>query len=198
MNFKKLLEDCKKNSSNKNISNLLIVVLILVLALVTISAFKGASTQAISSNQESAGKVSEIKSSDGSMDVENKLEDKLKSTLELIDGVGKVETMVYFESGEEQVPALNVNNSTNYTEENDNQGGTRKTTQTNSDDTVVVTNNGDKTEPLIVKTYKPKISGVIVVAEGANDKVVQYKITQAVINLFDISADKVNVYAMKK
>lgn len=198
MNFKKLLENYKKSPSNKNISNLLIVVLVLVLVLVTVSAFKGASPQVVNSNQAGTGKVSEIKSSDDNMDVENKLEDKLKTTLELIDGVGKVETMVYFESGEEQVPALNVNNSTNYTEENDNAGGTRKTTQTNTDNTVVVTNDGDKTEPLIVKTYKPKISGVIVVAEGANDKVVQYKITQAVMNLFDISADKVNVYVMKK
>lgn len=198
MDLKNLIEGFKKNPNNKNISNLVIVVLVLVLILVTVSAFKGTTSQAVNKNQVNNGKANDVKNSNISMDEEVGLEDKLKNTLELIDGVGKVEAMVYFDSGEEQVPAMNVNDSTDYTEEKDNAGGTRNTTQKNSGSTVVLTNNGDKTEPLIVKTYKPKVSGVIVVAEGASDKVVQYKITQAVVNLFNIPADKVNVYAMKK
>lgn len=198
MDIKKLVEGFKKNPNNKNISNLLIIILVLILILVTVSAFKGTSTAAVNKEQIVNNKVSEPQNINTNIYDEREIENKLKSTLELIDGVGSVETMVYFEGGEEQVPAMNINDSTNYTEEKDTEGGTRKTTQNNSDSTVVLTNNGDKTEPLIVKTYKPKVSGVIVVAVGANDKVVQYKITQAVIKLFNIPADKVNVYAMKK
>jgi stage III sporulation protein AG len=131
-------------------------------------------------------------------DYETEVQDKLKETLEKIDGVGKVDVMVSFESGEEQVPAVNVNDSTSTTQEKDTEGGTRSTTQKNDGSTVVITNQGDKSEPLIVKTYKPKVSGVCVVAEGAENKVTELRISKAVVNLFNISQNKVNVYPMKK
>ena len=122
----------------------------------------------------------------------------LKSTLEQIDGVGKVEVMISFESGEEHVPAVNINDSTNTTQEKDNAGGTRNTTQKNNGSTVVTTSDGSKSEPLILKTYNPKVLGVCVVAEGAENKVTELRISKAVTDLFGISGDKVNVYPMKK
>lgn len=198
MDFKSLVDKIKKSPNNKNISNLLIVVLVLVLISVAISAFRTPSYRAENKEATKVSNIDQIKTQNNNPQDERVLEDKLKSTLELIQGVGKVETMVYFEGGEEKVPAMNITDSTNSTEEKDNEGGTRNTTEKNSGNTVVLTNEGDKTSPLIVKTYKPKVCGVIVVAEGAGEKVVEYKITQAVTNLFDITADKVNVYAMKK
>ncbi|SQB91495.1 stage III sporulation protein AG [Clostridium tetanomorphum] len=63
---------------------------------------------------------------------------------------------------------------------------------------MVITNNGDKTQPLIVKKNKPKVTGVFIVAEGAENKVTEYRIKKAVINLFNIPDNKVNVYPMKK
>ena len=55
-----------------------------------------------------------------------------------------------------------------------------------------------KKQPLIVKKNKPKVTGVLVVAEGAEDKVTEYRIRKAVTNLFDIPDNQVNVYPMKK
>lgn len=133
-----------------------------------------------------------------SQDYETSIQDKLKDTLEKIDGVGRVEVMVSFESGEEQVPAVNINDSTSNTEEKDNEGGIRNTTQKNNGSTVVITNEGDKSKPLIVKIYKPKVSGVCVVAEGAEDKITGLRISKAVVDLFSIPENKVNVYPMKK
>lgn len=198
MDLKKLLDAISKKFGNKSITNLIIVILILILALITISAFKGSGSSFANSVQVKSNDKNAVSTSDEKTVSETEVENKLRDTLELIDGVGRVEVMVYFEGGEEQVPAVNETDSDNYTEEKDNEGGTRNTTQKNTGSTVVLTSDGSKSEPLIIKTYKPKVSGVIIVAEGADDKGIQYEITKAVINLFNIGADKVNVYAMKK
>ncbi|PRR78795.1 hypothetical protein CLLI_13770 [Clostridium liquoris] len=205
MDFKKLLEKlknekAKKTLSNKTTVNLLIIFLIGVLILISASFFKTTSNTAkgtISQDNSDGAPMEEItkKPEDES---EKELKFELKNILQQTDGVGRVEVMIYFASGEEQVPALNINDSTNATEEIDTEGGRRQTTQKNNGSTVVITNDGDKSQPLIVKKNKPKVTGVLVVAEGAEDKVTEYRIRKAVTNLFDIPDNQVNVYPMKK
>lgn len=186
----------------KNVANLLIIFLTGVLVLITVSFFKTSDISTVSSknvnNNENKTQKEVEPQNKNSEDYEKTTEDKLKETLEKIQGVGKVEVMINFESGEEQVPAVNVNDTTNTTQEKDNEGGVRSSTQKNNGSTVVITNNGNKSEPLIVKKYSPKVLGVCIVAEGAENKVTELRITQAVIDLFGISEDKVNVYPMKK
>jgi stage III sporulation protein AG len=215
MDLKKWLEKLKKSDDEKDtlgkkvMPNLLIVLLAGVLIVMMVSSYKATSlpsVQALNSNggsnkgdSKTDGNAAVTTSSDKvSQDYETAVQDKLKQTLEKIDGVGKVDVMVSFESGEEQVPAVNINDSTSTTQEKDTEGGTRSTTQKNDGSTVVITNQGDKSEPLIVKTYKPKVSGVCVVAEGAEEKVTELRISKAVVNLFNIPENKVNVYPMKK
>ncbi|NMM61377.1 stage III sporulation protein AG [Clostridium sp. P21] len=206
--FKKLFKKHIGEENNsflndkKNRVNLFIVFLVGVLILITISFFKTSNTQISAQgtnvkNEDKEQQKSEDQDGD-SEKYESTVQDKLKSTLEKIEGVGKVDVMVNFESGEEQVPAVNVSDSTNNTEEKDTEGGVRNSTQKNNGSTVVITNDGSKSKPLIVKKYKPKVSGVCVVAEGAENKVTELRITKAVINLFNISENKVNVYPMKK
>ena len=55
-----------------------------------------------------------------------------------------------------------------------------------------------KNEPFIIKVNKPRITGVVVVAEGAENSKIKYEIEQAVSKLYNLSLDKVNVYTMKK
>ncbi|WP_435788822.1 stage III sporulation protein AG [Clostridium sp.] len=178
------------------LANLVLLILVAVVIVLASSFFKSqrSITTAIDETQ-----VDKISSEDNSLpltDYESKLEMKLKSTLEGIQGVGKVELMIYFESGEEAVPAININDSKSDTVENDTGGGKRNITQENSGRTVVMSNNGNENLPLIVKTYKPTITGVCVVAEGSNEKVTELRIRQAVINLFNLPEKKVNVYPM--
>jgi len=215
MNLKKWFsyvnEKLKRGSpgdKNKAV-NFIIIFLIGLLMVMTVSFFKTSDSSKSeqtsnlsyknSSTDESSGsKTQSYSKNTDSGEYEKSIENKLKETLEKVQGVGKVEVMINFESGEEQVPAVNVNDSTNTTNEKDTSGGTRTTTQNNNGSTVVVTNNGEKSEPLIVKTYKPKVSGVCIVAEGAGDKITQLRIAKAVEDLFDITDDKVNVYPMNK
>lgn len=133
-----------------------------------------------------------------SKDYETSMENKLKSTLEQIDGVGKVQVMIYFGSGEEEVPAANENKTKSVTDETDNSGGKRTTTQDLDGSTIVTSKDGDKESPFILKDYKPQITGVCVVAEGADNSVIKLNIVNAVVDLFQLNEDKVNVYPMKK
>ncbi|WP_096635565.1 stage III sporulation protein AG [Clostridium cochlearium] len=205
MNLKKLLEKIKKDfemRGSKNIkANLLIVFLIGVLILITSSFFKSSSTM-VKEKSEDNEEIQEVQEGTSTKEInrhkEKQLEAELKQILEKTEGIGNVDVMLYFAEGEEQVPAFNINDSTNLTEETDNEGGRRKITQKNNGNTVVTTNKGDRTEPLIIKTKKPEITGVLIVAEGAENKLTEYRIKKAVINLFNIPDNKVNVYPMKK
>ncbi len=207
MDFKKLIKKGAKKlgkdkKTKKNTVNFLILILVGILFLICGSFFKDVSTGSknkVSSNLNKP-KTENKDENKGStnLDYEKKIQEDLKNTLEKIEGVGKVDVMVTFEAGKEKVPAMNITDSTNTSEEKDTEGGTRNTIQENKGNTVVVTNNGDKTEPLIVKEYKPRIIGVCIVAEGAEKSVTKLRISDAVINLFNIPENKVNVYPMKK
>ncbi|KGM94985.1 stage III sporulation protein AG [Clostridium novyi A str. 4552] len=152
----------------------------------------------ISQNEEKEVKSMNSAKNNEMSDEEKEIEEKLKDTLENIDGVGKVKVMVYFKGGEEQIPAINVNDSTSLTEEKDTDGGTRKVTQKNDGKTIVMMNTEKGTEPFVVKKNKPEVSGVCVVAEGADDNLIKLQIHKAVVNLFDLKEKDVNVYSMKK
>ncbi|WP_234120074.1 stage III sporulation protein AG [Clostridium hydrogenum] len=199
MNFKKLLDYLKNEKNRKEkFSNFIIVALIAVLIIIVASFFKTTDSMTLQNNDTQKQPVKANSSDSSSGNYETSMENKLKDTLEKIDGVGNVEVMMYFSSSEEQVPAFNENKSNSVTDETDTSGGKRTTTQTSDGNTVVTSKDGDKESPLIVKEYKPTITGVCVVAEGASNDVVKLNITNAVVDLFGITSDKVNVYPMKK
>lgn len=194
MDLKKLIEKITEGGKNKYLFNLIVIVLIGILILIAASMFKDNNSAVKTSAQASNTQAS----SQETQSYELQLENKLKEILQRTAGIGNVSVMIYFEGGEEQIPAVNVTDSTSTTEEKDSSGGTRSTTQKNTGSTVVTTNDGTKNEPLILKQNKPKVTGVYVVAEGAEDEVTELKINKAVTDLFNISPDKVNVYPMKK
>ena len=182
--------------SDKLLGNLILMILVAVVIVLGTSFFKNNRSTTAALAETEKDKVLAQTNISGLTDYESQLENKLKSTLEEIQGVGRVQLMIYFESGEESVPAVNINDSESLTVENDTGGGKRNITQKNDGRTVVMSNNGDTNEPLIVKKYKPIITGVCVVAEGSNEKVTELRIRQAVINLFNLPENKVNVYPM--
>jgi stage III sporulation protein AG len=132
----------------------------------------------------------------------NNYEDKVKQELEKvlgeIQGVGNVSVMIHFDSGNEYIPAFNQNNSTKVTEESDNDGGKRLTKEDDNSTSIVTTNESGNNKPFIVKELKPKISGVIVIAEGAENPDVKYRLYEAVKTVFGIEQYKVNIYPMGK
>jgi len=187
----------KSKKSDKILGNLVLIILVAVVIVLASNFFKTPKTiSTVVGDETQNDKLAVEKNISGLTDYESQLENKLKSTLEKIQGVGRVQLMIYFESGEESIPAVNINDSESLTVENDTGGGKRNTTQKNDGRTVVMSNNGSANEPLIVKKFKPAITGVCVVAEGSKEKVTELRIRQAVINLFNLPESKVNVYPM--
>lgn len=194
--FKEIVDKITKSSK---LSNLFAIVLVLILVFITLSFFdnkpKPTSSNVLESENENQD---EVKANETLAEYETRQKKELKEMIEQMDGVGKVDVKIYFESGEVKVPATDDTTQTSTTEEKDTSGGTRVTKSQNDGSKVVMGGGVDGNSPLIVKVDKPKISGIIVVAEGAENSEIRYSIGKACSTLFDISADKVQVFAMKK
>ncbi|WP_297633485.1 stage III sporulation protein AG [uncultured Clostridium sp.] len=198
MDFKKIKEEFNKLMKDKKFSGLIAIVLVLLIMFLVFSFF-------------SKGK-NEIKENEGTMNVNAEVPDaknnqlnnsyekvekeELISILQKVDGVGRVDVKMTFESGEEKVVAYDNNTQTTVTEEEDSQGGKRTNEQKNDGSQVVMSNNKDGNEPFVTKVYKPKVVGVMVTAEGASNSKIKYNIEKAVSDLYNLSFDKVNVYPM--
>ena len=193
-----ILERIKKVfKDNKNLSNITAIILVLIFILIAINIFKPklSTTTMSSNNGDNKKESSNVKSEETSYEEEQK--QQLVAILKKIEGCGNVDCMLTFSSGEVKVPAYDETKQNNVTEENDKDGGKRTTTQNSDNSKVVMSNKDGGNEPFILETQKPKVVGVIVVADGAKDGRVTSDIEKAVINLYDLPANKVNVYSMK-
>lgn len=131
-------------------------------------------------------------------DYKERLEKQLESILTQVKGVGNVKVMMTLNSGVEIIPAYNTNETFKTTQEKDDQGGERVISENIKNHQLVVVNEtGGKNKPVIIKEMKPKIKGVIIVAEGAQDPVIKSNILKAVKTVLDLPAYKVTVLTKK-
>ena len=199
MDKEKLNNELKKIVNNKTFFNALAVLLVIAFLWLAYTAFfTGSSNEKSSLTPKGAQEVTveEAEISKEILDYEAEQKQELQDILSKMEGVGKVDVKMHFESGEVKVPAYNSTTQTAETREEDSQGGTRSTIQETGGDTVVMYSDGSTNEPFIVQTYKPKITGIIIVAEGASNSKLRYDIQIAVSTLYNLSLDQVNVYPM--
>lgn len=195
MNLKGLMDAINKLTAKKNAYNFAVIFLLGVLLVMISNFFKAQPSAVVTANQDIS--ASETINSNYSLTAaEDRYKKELKSMLSQIKGIGAVDLMINFECGEEYVPAINTNGGTSVTTEKDNEGGERKVTQNNDGKQVVVSTNGNKTEPFILKRINPKVEGVIIVAQGADDEKIKKDIVAAVSSLFGIPNYKIKVFTM--
>lgn len=192
-----------KTLKQKNITNLIILLLLVIMIYLVVSYFTDASniTKSEKTNLEKISKedINSSKEEDSEvLSYQEKQEKDLERILGKINGVGSVDVVINFQSSEVKVPAIDNSSQKSTTEETDSEGGTRVNSQETGGDKIVMSNSSNGSEPVILKTEKPNVLGVMVVAEGAEDSKIKYEITKAISSLYNISADKVNVLAMKK
>lgn len=196
MNSNKLVEYINKLTSKKNLYNLIVVFLLGVLLLIMSNFFKGQPTVAVNTsadleeNKSKSGEEFELSAT------EEKLKTELKAMLSQIKGIGKVDLMINFECSEEYIPAEEKNTSKSITNEKDNEGGERKITQDTDGTKIVVSTDGNVTKPVMLKKINPKVEGIIIVAEGAEDEKIKKDIVLAVSSLFGIPNYKIQVFTM--
>lgn len=121
-------------------------------------------------------------------------EERLKSILSRIDGVGQVYVMITVKAGASRDILMEQDISYEDTDETDSSGGKRKKyTYSEDNQTVYVTDENGNTTPYVISENAPKIEGVAVIAEGADSAVTKQKIINVIKALFDIEINKISV-----
>ena len=166
----KFIEKLKKI---KGIEWIIVVVACLVIFLIYYSSTfsKNVSTSSNATVSSSSQYAKEVK-------------DKLSSVLSNVSGAGKVSVMLTLESGSEIIVAKTKEERTNTS--------ANSTSVTVVESPVIVGK-----EPLILMEILPKIKGVIVVAQGANDVAVRLELLRAVQALIDVDANKIEIFIGK-
>jgi len=209
MDKDKIKKEIKKIFAQKQLKNLMAVCLVLAFILLAMNVFLP-SNKSLTSNKITGINVDKkvnnnsvtkdtqelVQTDEKSYEEKQKID--LKNILKKMNGVGDVEVMMSFDNGEKKVPAYDTSAQKSTTEETDTEGGKRVNNQNTDSSKIVMTTSDGNNEPFILTTYKPKINGVIILAEGAENSKTKYEIEQAVSKLYNLSLDKVNVYSMKK
>ena len=112
-----------------------------------------------------------------SADYETALEAQLGAVLSDIEGAGEVSVMISFSDEGETVIAME--------------------TKTLEDGTVITTPVLVDGEVVVLEVKKPEISGVLIVAEGADDLAVRFDLISAAASVLDINQSIIKVYAGK-
>jgi len=130
--------------------------------------------------------------------IEQPLENRLKDILEKIVGVGTVDVLVSVDSTEETVYSVNEQRSQQTTEETDKSGGRRHMTSVTDNGTIVLYEQSGDQKPIITKKIKPRISGILIVAKGAENPTVKRLILDAVEKGINVPVNRISIVPRKQ
>ena len=115
-----------------------------------------------------------------SVDYVYNLQNSLKNILSDVEGVGKINVFLTVDGGEEEVVLKNVETTVD------------NNVKTSIESIVLV---GGK--PYVIKVNYPKIIGVVIVCEGADNLDVKVKIIEIVTTTLKVDSDSVRIIKMK-
>ncbi|MGF7057003.1 stage III sporulation protein AG [Brassicibacter mesophilus] len=193
--LEKIKEMVSKDKSKKFTSNLIILLCLGVLIVIMSNVFFSNDEKdnfSLSTGETVQDKYTSIEDNLFE-DYSSTIESKLKNILGQIKGVGKVNVMITLEDTAERIPAFNTTQMNEKTDEKDAQGGAREVVREDLTQQVV-TGSGNESL-MIIKEVKPKVRGVVVVAEGAENIEVKEKLYSAVKTVLGISGNKVEIYS---
>ncbi|MBL0388140.1 stage III sporulation protein AG [Tumebacillus sp. ITR2] len=128
---------------------------------------------------------------------EKMYEDRLTEILDDIRGVSDAKVMVTIDSSEEMVYAQDEQENRQTTSEQDKSGGNRTVTTIDKNGKIVMTKVNGADQPVLVKTIKPRVRGVVVVANGAEEVKIQALITEAVQRSLEVPPHKISILPKK-
>jgi len=114
---------------------------------------------------------------------ETELESKIEDAVSKINGTGKTDVTITFDSSKEIFYAENFSE-------------TNRNSETDKESEIVTIEGENGEETVVIKTNEAKIRGVLVVCEGGKNPLVREKIIEAICALLDISSNKVSVAEM--
>jgi stage III sporulation protein AG len=186
-----LVAGYKKLDTKKKIQFAAILLIVIVILAIYFTSVSGNRKQ---ENSGSAGAAT-VETQISSASIDDAIAQRLQETLSAIEGAGRVEVMITYESTAELVPAFSVDRQSS-TKVDESTDGKSTTSSENTQSEVVTISGSDGTQALVLKENSPPIKGVIVVAEGADDIRVRLDLLSAVQTILNIGPDQVNVYKM--
>ena len=123
-------------------------------------------------------------------------EERLQEVLSNIKGTGKVSVMITYESSSEVVCANNVETQTNTVTEKSENGGIKESETVIENRSPITVGTQNNESALVVVEKEPKIKGVIVVAQGAENISVKMELQKAVETVLQVSPSQVEIFAM--
>ena len=182
-----LLSKWKEGSSKKQIENVVIFIILLIIVIIVINSLFSEEKN-VTQKIESQEIINNTVNSD-------ELEIKLQKILSSINGVGNVEVMISYSNTVTQIPMFNTKENTTTIEEQDVNGGKRKTEEISNEQSIIFEEKNSTKIPALKQTMMPEVIGVIVVAEGANNQVVKENIKNAVQAVVNIASHHIQVFA---
>lgn len=125
--------------------------------------------------------------------VKDSITSELEAILGQIDGAGQVSASISLSSEGIKTYASNMREETRDTEEADNRGVKKNTTEHSITRDLAVSSGA----PLLIEEKQPEILGVLIVAEGAKNPSIAEKLLNATTTLLNISSHKVTVMPRK-
>jgi stage III sporulation protein AG len=157
--------------------------------------FSGTSTSAPVS-EESQKESTQISYEDADEYIKD-AEERLKTLLKKVEGVGDVEVMITLKSSGESIPLKDTPyEKSSHVSEDETGETTKETEEKAEEETVMVEASDGTTQPYLVRETVPEIEGVAVIAQGGGNSEIKKEIVEAVQVLFDIKAHKIKVMKM--
>lgn len=186
-NFKKIIDIILSPKGFR----ILFAIFIVGVLLVSVSHFVSSDTK-----QQTQAKTTSVQSVS---DYTQGLQDKLVKIISQISGAGKVDVLITLESGVENVYEQDQKLSTDKTQDTQGDGGKQVKENTDNEQKPVVVEAQEGGQTPVLKTQlEPKVKGVVVVCDGANDPDVQAAVTETVVTALDISSNHVCVTKRSK
>ncbi len=176
----------------KSIKNIEIVVAVLIICVMFLIYF-GTSGKASSSASTKGTSIADIQYTSASQ-YAKELEAKLEKTLSQIQGAGNVSVVITLESSSELIIAKTVE-TVKKSESVTDKGVTTKTEDVEVIEKPLIVSGKNGDEPIILLEVMPKISGVVVVAQGATDVNVKLNILKALQALLTIPSGNIEILA---
>lgn len=120
------------------------------------------------------------------------LEQRLSEMVSRIDGAGRSCVMVTMDSTREAVYAQDLR-ETEDTSSSSESGRTTESGNISREQTHILMDRGSGEEPLVEKQIEPQVRGVMILCEGAENPVVEQRVTEAVKTVLGISASRICV-----
>lgn len=124
------------------------------------------------------------------------LEQRLEAALSTIRGAGEVRVMITYDTSSRLVPAMSTDIQSGLTESTADSTQSVSETRVESSRPATISGSGG-TETIVLTEIEPTIRGVIVIAEGAADIAVKLRLSNAVMTVLGISADRIDVFEMQ-